>query len=75
RVEPVTRRALALLAERLSAAEAPARGAAHDPGVRSITVEALAFDRLDDEAAAEVLAGAVAASLTGTGAEATAWPS
>jgi len=67
RIEPLTRRALALLAARLQAAgeEPPANA----PGARTIAVGGIAFDRLGDEGAATAIADAVGASLRASGAE------
>lgn len=67
RIEPLTRRALALLAARLQAAgESPSPSA---QAARTIAVGGIAFDRLGDEDAATAIADAVAASLSATGAE------
>jgi hypothetical protein len=68
RIEPVTRRALALLAARLQANDEPAPANAQP--ARTIAVGGIAFDRLGDEGAAQAIAGAVAASLTSTGEDA-----
>jgi hypothetical protein len=67
RIEPVTRRALALLAERLRATDEPAP--ANAQAARTIAVDGIAFDRLGDEGAATAIADTVAASLSATGAE------
>ena len=66
RIEPLTRRALALLAARLQAAGEPVP--ANAPATRTIAVGGIAFDRLGDEAAATAIADAVATSLRTTSA-------
>jgi hypothetical protein len=67
RIEPLTRRALALLAARLQSADEPAP--AHAPAARTIAVGGIAFDRLGDEGAATAIADALAASLRASGPE------
>jgi hypothetical protein len=69
RIEPVTRRALALLAARLQDAADLPGSAADTHALRSVAVDGIAFDHVGDETAASAIADAVAASLTGTGAE------
>ncbi|MBV8299830.1 MAG: hypothetical protein JO083_09845 [Candidatus Eremiobacteraeota bacterium] len=76
RIEPLTRRALALLAARLQAADEPLP--ANAQAARTIAVGGIAFDRLGDEEAASAIADTVATSLraiSANGAEGAAWES